>query len=174
MHRDTVIGIVGVVILVAAMVGVFTYERSQAGDLDGGIGAGAANFTASLSGNAGIGEDNAYQEILNVNQSGLTNMTFTLTWTPGDTSVDTLRLIVAMPNNMTHESEEENDGQITLPIEIPAGTDSAGDWQVTVVFVDAQVDSPAGPLDPPVDPAGAADTSVDVTVEVSGSGTATA
>lgn len=169
MHRDTVIGIVGVVILVAAMVGVFTYERSQASDLGNGDDTAATNFTATLSGTAPLGEENAEPETMTVNVSGLTNMSFTLTWTPGSqTSSDTLKLVVVMPDNMTHESEAENDGEITLAVEIPEGTESAGDWQVIVAFVSAEPVLPGG-VQPPVPPPGSTDTSVSWNVDVQGS-----
>lgn len=175
MHRDTVIGIVGVVILVAAMVGVFTYERSQASDLVGDDGAGAGNFTASLSGTSPLGEDQAEPQTMIVNQSGLTNLTFTLTWSPGAaTSVDTMKLVVVMPNNMSHESDAENDGEITLSVEVPEGTDSAGNWTVVAAFVSADVTTPAGqpPVNPPVVPPGSTDDSVSWTVDATGASAA--
>lgn len=172
MHRDTVIGIVGVVILVAAMVGVFTYERTQASDLGNGDGAGAGNFTASLSGTSDLGEDQAVPQNLTVNVTGLTNITFTLTWSPGQqTSVDTMKLVVVMPNNMSHESDPENDGEITLSVPVPEGVDSAGEWQVVAAFTQATVAAPVVGQ-PPVDPGipNTTDTSVSWNVDVTGEG----
>lgn len=177
MHRDTVIGIVGVVILVAAMVGVFTYERSQAssqGEADGGTLQTLAGPDASGTVAVGATED----KILAFNQTGITNVTFTLTWTPGQaSSVDTLRLVVA-PGNDTgltsgFESEAEDDGEITLTIPVanvgPDGILGVGNWQVTVEFVSAAATTPVGqpPLPPPTAPPGTTDTSVDYALATS-------
>lgn len=170
MHRDTVIGIVGVVILVAAMVGVFTYERSQASDLGGDDGTSTGNFTASLSGTSPLGEENAEPQNMTVNITGITNMTFTLSWRPGQqTSVDTMRLVVVMPNNMTQESDPEDDGEITLTIPIPADADSAGEWQIVAAFVQADAAAPVVG-EPPVQPPGSTgrDTEVSWTLDVQG------
>lgn len=169
MHRDTVIGIVGVVILVAAMVGVFTYERGQAADLTGPGGT-VANLTGpSDDGSVAVGSST--DVTMSINTTGLTNITFTLAWTPGN-GVDTLKLSAA-PGNDTglttgFESSEESDGEITLTIPLnntaTDGKVGTGAWQLTVTFVSA---SPGGPLpvSPPVAPPGSTDSAVDFTVE---------
>ncbi|HET6405579.1 MAG TPA: hypothetical protein VFH78_13120 [Candidatus Thermoplasmatota archaeon] len=174
MHRDTVIGIVGVVILVAAMVGVFTYERSQAGALPGGAGGEVGNFTLeAVTGTAAVGETE--QQIVTFNQTGLTNVTFTLTWTPGaQTSMNTLELVVTMPDGTPFEAAPENDGEITLTVPVnntsSAGTAGVGDWQVSVRFVSAEVTTPVGqpPAQPPVVPPNTTDQSVDFRVAIAG------
>lgn len=172
MHRDTVIGIVGVVILVAAMVGVFTYERSQAGSLPGEDDGAAANFTApALSDTVQLGQTS--EQLVTLNQTGMTNVTFTLTWTAGANSLDTLRLVVAPPNGTGApvESDPEEDGEITITVPVgntdASGTLGVGDWQVVVEFVSARADTAVGP--PPVDPGlPVTDESVDFNVDVSG------
>lgn len=172
MHRDTVIGIVGVVILVAAMVGVFTYERGQASDLLTGPGGETMNFTApAVTGNVAVGSTS--ENLVTLNQTGITNVTFTLTWTPGANSVDTLVLVVAPPNGTGDpvESSPESDGEITLTIPVAntgaGGTLGVGDWQVVVEFVSAELSTPVQPpIQPPVGPS--PDTEVDFSVDVSG------
>lgn len=160
MHRDTVIGIVGVLILVAAMIGVFSYERNQAaqgGDISGFV---LANLTGpSLDGDVALGAEDA--QTLTINQTNLTRIVFTLTWTPGATSTDTLQLIVAPANgtglqNGT-ESAAESDGEITVELLVPNEAPvsgplalGAGDYQVTVRFVSATLSgAPTTPVPPP-------------------------
>lgn len=172
MHRDTVIGIVGVVILVAAMVGVFTYERGQAANLIDDAVLTLANSTLpALEGNVALGA--TADETVTLNQTGITNVTFTLRWTPG-AGVDTLRLNVA-PSNATGlatgaSSEAENDGEITLTVPVNNtardGVLGVGAWQISVEFVSAEVTTPivAPPTQPPVAPPGTTDSEVDYTV----------
>lgn len=155
MHRDTVIGIVGVVILVAAMVGVFTYERGQAGDLtpDGGLTTGTAPGPTA-SGNVALGA--SADSTLTFNETGMTNITFTLTWTPG-AGVDTLRLVLAPAagTGITSgfESEPEDDGEIVIVVPVnntaADGALGVGDWQASVEFVSARAGTPGPPVEPP-------------------------
>jgi hypothetical protein len=175
MHRDTVIGIVGVVILVAAMVGVFTYERGQASSLAGDGGGATENVTGpSETGTVALGATE--DVVLSMNETGITNVTFTLTWTPG-AGVDTLVLRVA-PSNATgitdgFESDPENDGEITIVVPVnntaADGQLGVGDWQVSVEFVSASPTTPVGPppVSPPVAPPGTTDTQVGFEVSTS-------
>lgn len=163
MHRDTVIGIVGVVILVAAMVGVFTYERGQAAGLTGPDGTTPVTEAGpSLDGSVAVGatEDGTIQ----LNRTGMTNVTFTLKWTAAN-GVDTLRLSVA-PSAQTQmttgaSSDAEDDGEITLTVAVPNtvanGAIGVGAWQVSVEFVSAATGLPA---EPPVPPPGTTDAQV--------------
>ena len=178
MHRDTVIGIVGVVILVAAMIGVFTYERGQASELTDGGSASTMNFTApAVGGNVAVGATS--ENVVTLNQTGITNVTFTLTWTAGQNSDDTFMIVVVPPNGTGSpvESPAEADGEITVTVPV-ANTDSAGtlgvgDWQVSVQFVSAATSTPAGP--PPVDPGlPTTDTAADFNVEIAGTAYGTA
>lgn len=171
MQRDTVIGIVGVVILVAAMVGVFTYERGQASSLTGAGGV-TQNLTGPpASGTVALGETD--DKTIVINQTGLTNITFTLTWTPGQ-GTDTLKLVAA-PGNDTgftsgFESQAEDDGSITLVVPIgntaQSGVIGVGSWQISVEFVSAAPGG-IGPVPPVVTPPGSTDTSVAYAVDTS-------
>lgn len=163
MHRDTVIGIVGVVILVSAMVGVFTYERGQAAGISDGTGVGTMTLAGpSLDGTLAVGA--SADETITLNQTGMTNITFTLTWTATN-GVDTMRLSVA-PSAETlmttgASSDAETDGEITLTIPVPNtlanGATGVGAWQVSVEFVSASTGLPA---EPPVPPPGSTDAEV--------------
>lgn len=149
MHRDTVIGIVGVLILVAAMVGVFTYERGQAANLLGDGTLALANLTGpSLEGTANVGAEAT--DTLTIAQTNLTKITFTLTWSAGQTSENTVELMIA-PANGTGLTEgvtggPESDGEITVELLVPNAEPTAGplatgvgDYEVTVRFVGASV-----------------------------------
>lgn len=150
MDRDVTVGIVGAVVLVAAMVGIFFYERSVAplpGEADGD--APAANLTtASASGSTGVGDSTV--ETL---QLAGGNATFTLTWTPGDQSTDTMGLTVTPPGGTPVTLESS-----TSPLEV-AAAGPAGNWTVEVVFVSA-----AGPAPGPASGVGA-DTTVSWSLE---------
>ena len=149
MHRDTVIGIVGVVILVAAMVGVFSYERNQAAGLNGTGGELTTVSGPTLSETTAVGATS--EQVLALNQTGMTNVTFTLTWSAAN-GVDTLQLVVVPPAgsglNET-QSEPESDGSISFTVPVPnTGADGqlgVGDWQVSVAFVSAETNLPQQP-----------------------------
>lgn len=165
MNRDVVTGVAGAIVLVAAMVGVFVYERNVA------IAAGTAQTPPTgplvldgpgLEGEVALGATE--DALLNLTTPGMTNVTFTLTWTATN-GRDTLRLTVAPPTGSGVEegavSEPEDDGEITVTVAVPntspTGTLGAGDWKVSVEFVDA---SPDTVVDPPVTPPGTTDASV--------------
>lgn len=160
MHRDTVIGIVGVVILVAAMVGVFTYERGVAANLLPAGGFTAADLAGpGLDGTTPVGSETT--EILSIAQTNMTKIAFTLTWANSQTSVNTLQLVVA-PANGTGlaegvESEPESDGEITVELLVPNEEPTTGplavgvgDYEITVRFVGAAPPGPLGPAPLPV------------------------
>lgn len=167
MNRDTVIGIVGVLILVAAMFGVFKYERDRAADaLGGGDLATTTLAGPEASGTSPLGQ--SADATVALNQTGMVNVTFTLRWTPS-AGVDTLRFSVApsQATGMTEgaQSEAEDDGEITLTIPVnntgANGALGVGDWQVSVEFVSASTGLPA---EPPIAPPGSTDTQVSWTV----------
>jgi hypothetical protein len=156
MHRDTIIGIVGVVILVAAMVGVFTYESGQAAVLGPGTFQ-LANLTgASIEGSVDVGGEAS--DVLTLTQTNLTKVAFTLRWGSAQTSENTLQLVVA-PANGTGldtgvESDAETDGEITVEIMVPNAEPTSGplalgvgDYHVTVRFLSAAV--PTAGVSPP-------------------------
>lgn len=165
MNRDTRIGVLGAFILITAMIGVFTYERSVA--LAVGIGpeeTGAATTTLAgpaISGTTPVGDHS--EETLTIATAGLTNVTFTLTWT-AENGRDTLQLVVTPPGESAQatQSEPEDDGEIALrvPVANPAadGTLGTGDWRVTIAFLSA---STGAPVEPPVAPPAGTDAQVD-------------
>lgn len=167
MHRDTVIGLVGVLILVAAMVGVFSYEQSQAADVDGALILQSVPGP-SLEGTTAVGEVTG--ETVALNQTGMTNVTFTLRWTAG-TGVDTLALAVVPPNGTTTEQVYETQGdtgELTVTVPVPnaarSGETGVGAWQVSVQFVSA---STGLPTEPPVPVPNTTDSQVSWTLETS-------
>lgn len=153
MHRDTVTGLVGAAILVAAMVGVFYYERGVAADpTPDDVGA-ARTVTVggpSLEGTTPVGQST--DKPFALNRTGVTNVTFTLKWT-AQAGADTLRLTVR-PSAATGieeggVSEPEDDGEIRLAIPVnnttPEGALGVGEWVVTVEFVSAATGTPLPP-----------------------------
>lgn len=179
MHRDTVIGIVGVVILVAAMIGVFTYERGQAANLPGtGGGAGNATFSATAPAISAVAVGGSGVANVTLNQTGMTNVTFTITWTPGQNSIDTVSVSIA-PGATTQmttgaSSDPENDGSIEVTVPIPNtasdGTIGVGPWEITVTFESAALNTPAGqpPVQPPPPVPVQPDSTLDFTVAIAG------
>ena len=150
MDRDVVVGIVGAVVLVAAMVGIFFYERSVAPIPGGDAAPPASNATtATASGTTAVGDSTV--ETL---QLAGGNVTFTLSWTPGQQSTDTMSFTVTAPDNSTRTADDSSTSPLELAMSGPAGT-----WTVEVVFVSA-----AGPAPGPAAGVGA-DTSVAWTLE---------
>lgn len=166
MNKDTLIGIVGSVLLVAAMVIVFAYERANAevaSDGDDDLVASIAQ--ASLGGSVAVGASDTKTN--NITAVGPSNLTFTLTWTASQGS-DTLRLTVTAPSGSTGisamTSPAEDDGSITVKVPIPADYAGQGLWSVKVDFTQATPDSLPGGVSPPV--GGMTDSSVSYTVAV--------
>lgn len=165
-NRDTVVGIVGSSLLVAAMVVVFVYERANAEALDD---EGEGDLTAAiaqskLSGTVNVGSSDTKTD--NITAVGPSNVTFTLTWTASQGS-DTLRFTVTPPSGsdlapMT--SSAENDGSISLRVTVPANHESQGLWSVKVDFTAATADPLPGGIPPPA--GGMTDSSVSYSVAV--------
>jgi hypothetical protein len=146
-----VVGIVGAAILVAGMVGVFAYERNVAPpptgtSTDGGAGGGAIPQPASASGTTSVGQATTTAVHVNATRASFAN--FTVSWTPGQTSSDTLQVNVTGPSG-EKATQSGNGGRIVLSIPVPAGASPTGDWNVTIAFVSAAL---AGPVTPPVNP----------------------
>lgn len=167
MNKDTIVGIVGAVALLAAMVGVFKYEGSQAQST---LGSQSFDLTWTTEDAAGPSVDGtsplrgATEETLVIGDANITRITFTLTWT-ATAGADTLKLTVVPPEGSglaANTSSEENDGELDLVFDIPntvppaatvfgnseehaksrlADTNTklagTGNWTVTVEFVDA-------------------------------------
>ncbi len=170
MNRDTLTGIVGALILVTAMVGVFWYERNTAlaAQADTSALQEVVLVGPGLSGSTPVGDSST--DTITLAQNGLTNVTFVLKWTAGAGS-DTMRLVVA-PSAETGmaeglESSPSDTGEITLTFPVAnTATDGAagvGPWQVTVEFVSASTGTAIPPGTVPM----TSDTSVAWTIETS-------
>ncbi|MGQ0536878.1 MAG: hypothetical protein ACT4PT_12510 [Methanobacteriota archaeon] len=160
MNRDTVIGIAGAAILVAAMAAVFYYEGTNAPT---GLGGDGEIVTSSvtvgdLSGSLGEGE--TANEAVNVSQHNLTKVEFVLTWSDDDnTDADSFTLRVTSPGGVSREASGDS-GTVTVTFDgvnpTPNGTavhgmEGLGEWQVEVTL-DSAGDGPAGaPIQPIAD-----------------------
>ncbi|MHB8586007.1 MAG: hypothetical protein ACYDDF_09290 [Thermoplasmatota archaeon] len=161
MHKDTIVGIVGAVILVAAMVGVFLYERnSPAAEANGTSGStSGALVLANLSG-AGASGTVAVQktttQMVNLGFKNMTKATFTVKWTPGSTSSDTVQVTVTPPvggGNSTGVTSTNGSATITINVPNPKPSGAAeaagiGNWTVAVNFMSAQATTQAGSVPP--------------------------
>lgn len=168
MNRDTVVGIVGAVILVTAMVGVFYYERNVAATPTTGDDGPATNTTGpTATGTVAVGATES--KLLNVTSATARNITFTLTWTATN-GADTLQLTVAPPTGSGilegAISDPSDTGTITVTVAVPEGANPVGEWKADVTFEQANPDPlPIGP--PPVTPPNSTDASVDFEIAVS-------
>jgi hypothetical protein len=144
MNKDTVVGILGAVILVAAMVAIFYYEGTQApaGTATGGGGNLPPGTTfretsaagPSASGNAQGGTP-AEGDIM-VNATNVTAIEFTLTWiddVPDPTTAsgnDEFSVTITTPDNRSLPAVTSNNGTATVLVRplcgVPNGTIPAG------------------------------------------------
>lgn len=166
MNKDTWIGIVGCFILVAAMVGVFTYERANAQAAGTGPGTVTELAGPTISDTVALGDTKT--SLAEFNATSARNVTFTLMWSATN-GRDTLKLSVAPPTGSGimegGVSPEEDDGEITLTVQIPEDASPQGAWEVKVEFVRAQPDPLPGGVPPPSPVPAQTDASVAFTVE---------
>ncbi|MEA3136896.1 MAG: hypothetical protein QOJ26_1244 [Thermoplasmata archaeon] len=149
MNRDTLVGIVGSALLVAAMVVVFVYERNNAQAALGDDALVTHVGEASLSGSVAVGQSDSKTD--HIAASGPANVTFHLTWTAGN-GRDTLKITATPPvgSNLTAKSSQaENDGAIDLVVSIPADGESDGNWTIKVEFTQAAANPLPGGIPPP-------------------------
>lgn len=156
MNRDTVIGIVGAVILVAAMVGVFQYERTRAPGALGDTPIFNSNFTGpNEQGSLTLGASADAE--LNVTTQNMTNITFTLTWTPQATPPgdDTFKLVITPPSGVNATTLEGQSSTGTVTVVIPIGnakpttaptTLGVGAWTAKITFVSTSAVTPPPPV----------------------------
>jgi hypothetical protein len=162
-NKDTVIGIVGSALLVAAMVVVFAYERANA-QVATGEDLEPAIAQSSLSGSVAVGSSDT--KTANITAVGPANVTFHLSWSANN-GRDTLRLTVTPPPGsgmQASTSTPSDSGDITVTIPVPAGTENAGNWTVKVDFTAAAPDPLPGGIPPPA--GGMTDASVSYEVAV--------
>lgn len=161
MHRDAVVGVVGAVVLVVAMVGVFSYERARAPGLDGEGESLGDEAGPTLEGSVQVGKSDV--KVANVTATSASNVTFHLTW-KATNGKDTLKLTVAPPTGSGIEegavSEAVDSGEVTVTVRVPPGASPEGGWQVTVEFVKATPAALPGGVPPPTPPPGSTDASV--------------
>lgn len=176
MKKDLVIGIVGTLILLTAMVGVFRYEATQRG----------ASFdltwsTRTVEGEAvdgGTNEGDASSVVVDLAQLNVTQAEFVLEWTDNlpNSQPDLFNLTVTSPDGRTRSAQGDS-GRVSVVFEdlsiVPEaarllGSDeeaaraqatrqfssarAVGAWNVTVTLVQAGdvATTPAGPV--PVGP----------------------
>lgn len=166
MNKDTVIGIVGSVILVAAMVVVFVYERNnvQAAP-DVATPPTTHVAVASLSGAVPVSKSDSKMD--NITAVGPVTITFNLKWTAqAMDSKDTLKLTITPPmGNVTAPAPVSGDtGDLSVTVTVPAGTVLQGNWGVAVEFTKATPGTLPGGV---MNPAATTDSSVSYTVTVS-------
>lgn len=133
MNKDTLVGVFGAVILVAAMIGVFYYEGSQPAVPGGG---GALTFnvvwqTSRVDGPGAEGDaalNQAENAAVSVAQRNVTRAEFTFTWAasncdPSDVtqafppSPGNVRLTVDGPGAIPAKSDTKDTGEIRLAVE---------------------------------------------------------
>lgn len=161
MNKDTVIGIVGAAVLVAAMFGVFQYEKALAASGPGPADWAPATLAGpGLTGTTDLGA--VSEETLNLTQLNLTDVTFTLAWAAQSGS-DTLTLTVVPPEGVAGEALTVSGDTGTLTLSVPVanakptagapGTLGVGDWQVSIQFTSASGAAPSQ-VPVPVNPDG--------------------
>lgn len=85
------------------------------------------------------------------------------TWIGTTNGKDTLRVTVAPPEASTIPEggkDTKDTGEVTITVNVPDGTSSAGAWSVKVEFTAATPDPLPGGIPPPTPPPGSTDTSV--------------
>lgn len=179
-NRDTAVGMVGAVVLIAAMGGVFFYERGQFQTYEVSWET-AEVVSESASGTLDEGDSAAPN--FSVEEERLSTATASLSWSDDAGGADTFRLTVEGPNGTYSDTDEVSSSplEVEVPIQEAPDTSTAtgrsiedarnqlndsaswtngtGDWTVTVTLVDA----PGGQL--PTEEDGSQDYDVTFTVE---------
>lgn len=158
LNRDTAVGIVGAIVLVAAMAGVFFYERSQFSSYEV---AWQAQEAGTASDDGSLDEGASQDHTFTADGEGLSTVRVTLTWTDDVGQPDTFEVTVQGPNGTYSDSDDG--ASSPLEVEVPiheapdtttatgrsledardqanasaTWTDGTGDWTVTVTLVDA-------------------------------------
>jgi hypothetical protein len=131
MNKDTVVGILGAVILVAAMVGIFYYEGTQAPGATangGGGGAGTGPFavswtTAEKAGTAVQGSTDwgaSSTQQANVTGSNVTKISFAVTWTPNAVSAESVTVTGKGPGGLSCTGQASTSGTATCDVNVGA------------------------------------------------------
>lgn len=179
-NRDTAVGMVGAVVLIAAMGGVFFYERGQFDTYE------VSWETAEVLSEPASGtldEGDAADHSFSTEEERLSTVTVSLSWSDDAGDPDTLELAVQGPEGEHADSAEDSSSplEVEVPIQEAPDTSTAtgrsiedardqlndsaswtngtGDWTVTVTLVEA----PGGQL--PTEEDGSQDYEVTFTVE---------
>jgi hypothetical protein len=164
MNRDTLIGIVGSALLVAAMVAVFAYERNNAQASGADDADGPVVGEPELLGSVQVGSSS--QKTVAIAADGPANITFHLAWTASN-GRDTLRFTVLPPPGSdlpAAPSQESDSGDLMMVVPLADGQRSDGNWTLKVEFTQASGDELPGGISPPV--GGMTDSSVSYKVHV--------
>lgn len=164
-NRDTAVGVVGAMVLVAAMAGVFFYERSQFDTYQvdwSQQAAGGETQTGDLD------EGNSQSHSLTVDAERLSTVSVALSWSDDVGEPDTLELVVQGPNGTYADSIEDSSSPLELAFDVheqpdvstatgrsledareqvnasTSWTNGTGEWTATVTLVDAPGQQAAG------------------------------
>lgn len=181
-NRDTTIGVVGSLVLIAAMAGVFLYERGQFDDYTITWGT-AEGVLASDDGTLSQGASQSFEAV--VAHEGVARVRAVVTWTDDAGDPDTFEVVVRDPGGAEVDRQSGSSGEVMAEAtvtEAPARTSVAarspedardqamagldasagqGTWTVEVLLVEAP-----GTTLPGANVEAAADGSNDFDVEV--------
>lgn len=123
MKRDTIVGIVGAVALIAAMAGIFQYEKSQPASTLGSKAFDVAWAIEDANGpttTAATPLGETTEATLEIAQANLTRAKFTVAWTPQQ-GTDTLRVVVTPPagSGLSPGETRADSGEAVVEIELP-------------------------------------------------------
>lgn len=123
MKRDTIIGIAGAVLLVAAMAGIFKFEGSQPASSLGSAAFDVAWTTADANGpttTASTPLGDTTETLLDISQTNLTRAKFTVTWTPTQ-GTDTLRVVITPPegSGLGRNETTADSGEAAIEFDVP-------------------------------------------------------
>lgn len=163
--RDTIVGVVGAAVLVAAMAGVFAYERSQFQEYD----VSWSTAQAGQTNHSDISLSEGQSETFNVSLAAddlpdgraLAAVEATATWEDDVGQADTVRVAVDGPGNRSAGPQEDDGGSVTVRVDVADEPDATtasgrspddaedqatsgldaeqglGEWVVTVELADA-------------------------------------
>jgi len=177
MHKDTVVGILGAVILVAAMVGIFYYEGTQVPGGTSTVGGNGSTLRVNWTSvpvdgpqqQGSTNEGGSSDTSVSLNQTNITSIEFMLQWTDDipNSGPDHFRMTVTPPNG-TNISGADAEGDASFSVNIPVGsapnattasalqlaqwvsTKGMGNWTVHIELTNAGDVGQDPPVPPPV------------------------
>lgn len=182
-RKDTIVGVTAAVILVAAMAGVFLYERAQFQEYPVTW---EATSVQSVEDGQTLSEGDSAPYNLEATTTGMARLRADLTWTDGNGEADTFAVDVESPGGATVQ-ESASSSPIEVQVDVNpepdvstatgrnpdearqqanasvTSTDGQGNWTVTVTLEDAPGTEGTGGVGGQED--GANDYSLEVAVE---------